>query len=450
MSIEAEQAVLGCLLNENELFHLIADTLKPEHFSDGVHAMIYEDITRLISQSRKADAITLKERYDSLPQLAELDGAMYLVDLMCEAPPNESCKPYSEAVIDASTRSQLQQYASDVRTITNSGDSSKDMIEAAEKGLFNIAEREGASQGFTSLASPVDSAMAAAEEAFKLGKNPNSVSTGFKTLDDKLGGVGQSDLVIIAGRPSMGKTTLATNMAFGMARKGVPAGFFSLEMSSEQLAMRVISEESGVSSSDLRNGRATEAQVRRAREAAVYVRELPVYVDPTGGILVTSLMARARRMKRLHGIEALFIDYIQLVNSTRNDGRVQEVSQVTQCLKEVAKELNIPVIALSQLSRQVENRENKRPQLSDLRESGSIEKDADSVMFVYRDAYYLEREEPAPLTPKWHEWNTEFMLAKNKAEIIIGKNRHGEIGTVELGFDGNTTKFYDGVNDGQA
>lgn len=443
MSIESEQAVLGCLLNENELFHLVADTLKPEHFSDGIHAMIYSDIARLISQSRKADAITLKERYDSMPQMSELGGALYLVDLMREAPTNDTCRAYSQAVIDSSTRNQLQGYACEVREISNSGDNSRDMLEECEKRLFNIAESEGASQGFTSLASPVDSALSLAEKAFELGKNPNSVSTSFGSLDKKLGGIGQSDLVIIAGRPSMGKTTLATNMAFGMAKKGIPTGFFSLEMSSEQLAMRVISEESGVSSSALRNGEATRAQMARARDAAAYVRDLPVYVDPTGGILIPSLMARARRMKRLHGIEAIFVDYIQLVAGTTNEGRVQEVSQVTKCLKEVAKELNIPVVALSQLSRAVEQRENKRPQLSDLRESGSIEQDADSVMFVYRDAYYLEREEPAPCTPEWQEWNTEFMLAKSKAEIIVGKNRHGEIGTVELGFDANTTKFYD-------
>lgn len=443
MSIEAETAVLGALLLENEAYHYVSDFLMPEHFSDGIHQEIYRDIGHYVLNSRLANAITLRDKYDAMPNMEDLGGAEYLVDLMREAPEAVTAKPYARAVVDAATARSLRLFAGSIQDIVKGGGDSREMLEEAERGLFSLAESQGASQGFAPLSKGFDESWMQISEAHRLGHNPASIKTTFRDLDEQLGGLGRTDLVIIAGRPSMGKSSLAMNMAYKMARAGTPAAFFSLEMSREQLATRLVAEETGISSGKLRNGQITDEQLEQVAQCLDKINNTPLYIDETGGILISTLASRARRMKRMHGIEAVFVDYIQLVRSITKEGRVQEVSQVTQMLKEVAKELKVPVIALSQLSRAVEQRDDKRPQLSDLRDSGSIEQDADSVMFVYREEYYLERLEPRSEGPKWWDWKAELEDVRGKAEVIVGKNRHGAVGTVKLGFDAALTKFYD-------
>jgi replicative DNA helicase len=463
-NLEAEQAFIGALLYENEVFNSVADWLRAEHFYDPVHGRIFEAAARLIQSGNLADAVTLKTRLESDAGLKELGGPVYLAELMREAPEGATAPEYARIVYDLALRRSLMGLGADIarNASVNDGETpARALIEEAERSLFQLAESGSASRGFVAFADALNVSMEMAEAAYKRGGGLSGISSGLHTLDKKLGGLHRSDLIILAGRPSMGKTALATNIAFSVARahateeqadgtrktaSGGVVGFFSLEMSSDQLATRLIADYTGISGYHIRQGRIDAAQYEEIRDAAEEISACPLYIDDTGGISIGALAARARRLKRTVGLDVLIVDYLQLVTASaarRNESRVQEVSEITQAMKALAKELNIPVIALSQLSRKVEDRDDKKPQLADLRESGSIEQDADVVMFVYREAYYLERLQPKEGTPEYETWRAEMEVVRNRAEVIIAKQRHGPIGSVPLAFDPERTKFSD-------
>ncbi|MCC5981119.1 MAG: replicative DNA helicase [Oceanicaulis sp.] len=463
-NIEAEQAFLGALLFENEVFHRVADWLRPEHFYDPFHARLYAAASQLITSGALADAVVLKNRLGDDEGLKELGGPVYLVELMREAPEALSAPEYARLVYELALRRQLidigSRISADARD-TRKAAAANALIEQAERELFSLAESGTVSKSFQPFSTALAQSVEVAAAAYKRGGKLSGIPSGLNTLDAKLGGLHRSDLIILAGRPSMGKTALATNIAFSVARahryeeaadgtrrtvEGGVVGFFSLEMSAEQLATRLIADYTGISGYFIRQGRIDAAQFAEINDAVREINDIPLYIDDTGGISIGALTARARRLKRMHGLDVLVIDYLQLVtgsSSRRSESRVQEISEITQALKALAKELDIPVIALSQLSRQVEQRDDKKPQLSDLRESGSIEQDADVVMFVYREAYYLERAEPKEGTEEHLRWEDEMREIRNRAEVIIGKQRHGPIGAVKVAFDPERTKFSD-------
>ncbi|MCR5880286.1 replicative DNA helicase [Phenylobacterium sp. J367] len=460
-NVEAEQALLGALLYDNAAFERLGDHLQARHFYEPFHQRLYQAIETNIRKGQLAEPILLAEQFSRDPAFEELGGIRYLADLVDRAPPAANAPDYARAVYDLALRRDLIRIGGEIATMAAQGDEeldARDQIEKAEQQLFQLAETGGVSQGFVTFADALHGAVAMAAEAHSRDGALAGLSTGLIDLDQKIGGLHPSDLVILAARPSMGKTSLACNIAFDVARhyayepqpdgskKTVAGGvvaFYSLEMSAEQLAMRLLAEASGVSGDRLRKGEIDAVEFGRIREAALEIQEAPLYIDATGGITMAKLAARARRLKRMVGLDLIIIDYLQLVTggAGSSDNRVQEVSMITQGMKALAKELSVPVIALSQLSRQVENREDKKPQLSDLRESGSIEQDADMVMFVYREEYYLSRLEPQPNTPEHFEWQEKMDKVTGLAEIIIGKQRHGPIGTVRLSFHSDTTKF---------
>ena len=446
-SIEAEQQLLGAILTNNDLFDRIASIVKPEHFYDPVHALIFATASARISKNNLASPVTLKAFLDDDPGLAELGGGAYLVRLAGAAISSFAVRDYANMIYDLAIRRELILVGNDIAAKAARVDvdsEPKEQIIEAEQKLYLLAEQGQTEQGFQSFLTAVTDAV--------------KVSTGLIDLAKKLGGLHKSDLLILAGRPSMGKTSLATNVAFNIARsykKGITTsgeegavdggvvGFFSLEMSAEQLATRILSEVAEIPSNQIRRGDFTENEFRRIVDAAKQLESAPLFIDDTPALPISQLAARARRLKRTHGLDALFIDYLQLVRGTgRSENRVNEISEITMGLKAIAKELDIPVVALSQLSRQVENREDKRPQLSDLRESGSIEQDADVVMFVFREEYYKEREKPGDHElEKMTIWQDEMERLHSKAEVVIGKQRHGPIGTVDLSFEGQFTRF---------
>ena len=370
-------------------------------------------------------------------------------------------RDYAEMIYDMAIRRELITVGNEIAAKAARADvysEPKEQIIEAEQKLYALAEQGQTKQGFQSFLTAVTDAVTVANAAYQREGGLAGVSTGLVDMDKKLGGLHRSDLLILAGRPSMGKTSLATNVAFNIARtykKGLTSsgeegavdggvvGFFSLEMSAEQLATRILSEVAEIPSNQIRRGNFTESEFRRIVDAAKELEAAPLFIDDTPALPISQLAARARRLKRTHGLDVLFIDYLQLVRGTgRSENRVNEISEITMGLKAIAKELDIPVIALSQLSRQVENREDKRPQLSDLRESGSIEQDADVVMFVFREEYYKEREKPGDHElDKMSIWQEEMERLHGKAEVVIGKQRHGPIGTVELSFEGQFTRF---------
>lgn len=460
-NIEAEQALLGTLLLDNEVYFRAADYLKPEHFYDPVHGHIFQSIAEVIGKGGLADAISLKTNLEHHEGLGQIGGVEYLARLLSEAASSANAPEYARLIYDLALRRDLMRIGDGI--VKEAMDpvepkSGPELIEDAEQQLFSLAETGGISRGFRPFNDALSDSMAMAAAAHKREGGLSGVSSGLRDLDHKLGGMHQSDLIIIAGRPSMGKTALATNIAFHVARNykyevkdgerhttdGGVVAFFSLEMSAEQLATRLLAEYTGISSSVIRRGELNENDFDKLMDAAAELNTIPLHIDDTGGLPVGALAARARRLKRTHkGLDLIVVDYLQLVTaeSRRNDGRVQEVSEITQRLKALAKELDVPVIALSQLSRQVENREDKKPQLSDLRESGSIEQDADVVMFVYREAYYLGRTQPREDTPEHAEWQLQMDEVRHKAEIIVGKQRHGPIGNVDLSFREELTKF---------
>ena len=460
-SIEAEQQLLGAILTNNDLFDRVAQILRAEHFYDPVHARIFETAAARIAKNNLASPVTLKAFLEDDAKLAELGGPAYLMRLAGAAISSFAVRDYAEMIYDLAIRRELidvgNEIAAKAARVEVQSEPKEQIVEAEQK-LYALAEQGQTEQGFQSFLTAVTDAVKVANAAYQREGGLAGVSTGLIDMDKKLGGLHRSDLLILAGRPSMGKTSLATNVAFNIARaykKGITSsgeegavdggvvGFFSLEMSAEQLASRILSEVAEIPSNQIRRGDFTEGEFRRIVDAAKELEAAPLFIDDTPALPISQLAARARRLKRTHGLDALFVDYLQLVRGTgRSENRVNEISEITMGLKAIAKELDIPVVALSQLSRQVENREDKRPQLSDLRESGSIEQDADVVMFVFREEYYKEREKPGDHElDKMAIWQEEMERLHGKAEVVIGKQRHGPIGTVELSFEGQFTRF---------
>jgi replicative DNA helicase len=460
-SIEAEQQLLGAILTNNDVFDRVASIIGPQHFYDPVHARIYDIASARIAKNNLASPVTLKAFMEDDEGLKELGGPAYLARLAGAAISSFAVRDYAQMIYDLAVRRDLIALGRDISSKAAKVDVAsepREQIVEAEQALYKLAEQGRSESGFQSFLKAVTDAVNVANAAYQREGGLAGISTGLVDMDRKLGGLHKSDLLILAGRPSMGKTSLATNVAFNIAkayRKGIRpdgtegtveggvVGFYSLEMSAEQLAARILSEAAEVPSEQIRRGDMTETEFRRFVDAAKSLEACPLYIDDTPALPISQLAARARRLKRTHGLDVLMVDYLQLVRpATAKDSRVNEVSEITQGLKAIAKELDIPVIALSQLSRQVESREDKRPQLSDLRESGSIEQDADVVMFVFREEYYKEREKPGDHElEKMAAWQEEMERLHGRAEVIIGKQRHGPIGTVELSFEGRFTRF---------
>jgi replicative DNA helicase len=462
-NIEAEQALLGVLLYDNAAYERLSDSLQPAHFFEPFHGRLYAAVQANVRRGHLAEPILLAEQFQRDPAFEDLGGIRYLADMVDRAPPAANAADYARVIYDLALRRDLIRIGGDIAAAAQAGDpdlSGREQIEAAEQQLYTLAETGSASNGFMSFSDSLAGAVTMAAEAYSREGGLSGLSTGLRDMDKMLGGLHPSDLIILAARPSMGKTSLGANIAFNVARRyawepgpeggrktvdGGVVAFFSLEMSAEQLAMRLLAEVTRIPSDLIRKGEIKASEFGEIRDAAGEIGESPLYIDATGGISIGKLAARARRLKRTAGLDLIVVDYLQLVTSGegRVENRVQEVSQITQGLKSLAKELAVPIVALAQLSRQVENRDDKRPQLSDLRESGSIEQDADVVMFIYREAYYLGRLEPRDNTPEHLEWTQKLDQIRNVAEIIIGKQRHGPIGTVKLHYDENITKFSD-------
>jgi replicative DNA helicase len=472
-NIEAEQALLGAILINNRTLERVGDFLKPEHFYNPVHQRIFAAITMLTEKQQIADPVTLKSYFDHDGSLIEIGGAAYIIKLAMSVVTTINAADYGRTIYDAFLRRSLIEIGTDA--INDAYEYRLDLaasqqIESAEQKLYDLATKGDADGGFQEFNKALTAAIQIAELAFKRDGKTSGISTGFRDIDQKLGGLHKSDLLIIAGRPGMGKTAFATNIAFNIAKayqagtdaagrrisvEGGVVGFFSLEMSAEQLATRVLAEESGVSGDRIRRGEVGHDEFQRFVSAASRLGGMPLHIDDTAALTIQGLRTRARRLKRQHGLDVIVIDYLQLLAGTARAGaetnRVQELSEITRGLKALAKELDVPVIALSQLSRKVEEREDKRPQLSDLRESGSIEQDADVVMFVFREEYYLKDpvQRPEESQEKYAERYARLTKraeeVHNLAEIIIAKQRHGPTGTIQLVFQGEITKFSDYV-----
>lgn len=465
-NLEAEQGLLGMLLIDNKNAEKISDKIKPDHFSHPTHGKIYETILRMIDKGLEAKATTLKDYFDKDEGLAAVGGTQYLVELATEVPLLNDIKDYATTIYDRHLRREIIRFNQDVSSMAFNFAIEQDaeqIIGEAESRLYKLAESGTSGQsGFVTLRDSVRVAIEHAEKAFQSDSHVTGVTTGLTDLDQKLGGLHNSDLLILAARPSMGKTSLAVNIAFNAAKAfaegktgGARVGFFSLEMSADQLATRILSDSSGISGDAIRKGNIKEAEFISFVQAAQTLSSIPLYIDDTPALSIAQVRARARRLKRQHGLELLVIDYLQLLQGSggrQSEGnRVLEISEITRGLKAIAKELQIPVIALSQLSRAVEQREDKRPMLSDLRESGSIEQDSDVVMFIYRREYYLSREQPekkggendSTFNDRYQQWQQDLEDCSNTADVIIAKQRHGPIGTVSLFFDSNITRFGD-------
>ncbi|MGH1398748.1 MAG: replicative DNA helicase [Alphaproteobacteria bacterium] len=457
-NMEAEQGLLGALLVDNRAVEKIGDFLRAEHFFMPAHQRIFTAVQTLIDRGQNASPVTLKNYFEKDEDLKDVGGAEYLVDLAASVINVINTGDYASTIYDLHLRRELITLGEDV--VNESYDHNLDSdanttIERAEGRLFSLAESGQAKGGFITLRDSVLTAIEHAEKAYKTAGSVTGVTSGLADVDKKLGGFQKSDLLILAGRPSMGKTALAVNWAFNAAKAYADSGgaeggrvaFFSLEMSADQLAGRILSEQSGISGDAIRKGNIKQDDFRAFVEASQRMSQVPLYIDDTPALSIGAVRTRCRRLKRQHGLDMLVIDYLQLLRGTGSkrgqENRVQEVSEITMGLKAIAKELEIPVIALSQLSRQVEQREDKRPQLSDLRESGSIEQDADAVMFVYREEYYLSRTEPEPGTENHMKWQESMERAHNIGECIVAKQRHGPIGTVKMYFDPNVTRFSD-------
>ena len=451
-NIEAEQSVIGSILVTNEIFDEISTIVKNINFYDPMHQKIYNAIENLIYKGMLANPITLKNYFED--EKDDLNIPEYLVKITKFATSVRQAIEYSKIIYDMFVRRELikiSEQTIDNAKINDLNTNGQNIIENSEKLLYELAEKGSFNSSLIKFDDAMKQTIEMASAAYKNEGGIVGVPTGLKDLDDKLGGLHQSDLIIIAGRPSMGKTSLATNIAFNAAKHIQDNGnkssvaFFSLEMSSEQLSTRILSEQARIGSNDIRRGRISDEQFDQFLETSKNIAELPLFIDETPAISIAAMSNRARRIKRLHGLDMIVVDYIQLMRGTtfNKDGRVQEISQITQGLKAIAKELGVPVVALSQLSRQVEQRDNHKPQLADLRESGSIEQDADVVMFVYREGYYLQRKEPREATVEHAEWQAKMNEVAHLAEIIIGKQRHGPIGKVTLEFEERFTKFKD-------
>jgi replicative DNA helicase len=463
-NIELEQALLGAILVNNEAFYRVSDFLEPRHFFEPIHQKLYEIAASLVRVGKTATPITLKTFLPSDLDVAGLTASQYLARLAAEATTVINASDYGRTIYDLAIRRALILIGEEVVNAAYDAPADerpRDQIEQAERSLYELAETGRYGGGFQRFAQALTTAVEMAARAYQRDGKLSGLATGLRDLDRMMGGLQKSDLIILAGRPGMGKSSLATNVGYNVARAwegGVRAdgqvestnggivGFFSLEMSAEQLATRMISEQTEIASYRIRRGEIASADFDRIADAAREMERIPFYIDETGGLSVAQLAARARRLKRQRGLDLLVIDYIQLLQGSSRraqEGRVQEVTEITTSLKALAKELNIPILALSQLSRAVESRDDKRPQLSDLRESGSIEQDADVVLFVFREEYYLKNKEPRPGTEEHFKWQTEMEPVHGRAEVIIGKQRHGPTGTVALQFKADVTRFSD-------
>ncbi len=451
-NIEAEQSVIGSILISNEIFDDVNNYIVSKNFYDPMHQKIFSAIEKLIFSGMLANPITLKNYFEN--EKDKLNIPEYLVKITRFSTSNRQAIEYSKLIYDLYVKRELIKISENTIDLAKRNEidqNGQKIIEQSEKSLFDLAEKGAFATSLIKFDDALKMTIDMASVAYKNEEGIVGVPTGLRDLDDRLGGLHKSDLVIIAGRPSMGKTALATNIAFNAAKKIQETGkkssvaFFSLEMSSEQLSTRILAEQSRIKSNDIRRGKISEEQFDTFLETSKNIADLPMFIDETPAISIAALSNRARRIKRIHGLDLVVVDYIQLMTAvnSRRDGRVQEISEITQGLKALAKELSVPVLALSQLSRAVEQRDNNKPQLADLRESGSIEQDADVVMFVYREAYYLERKEPRPATVEYAEWQAKMGEVSNMAEIIVGKQRHGPTGNVFLEFEAMFTKFKD-------
>ncbi len=466
-NVEVEQALLGAILVNNDAYYRVSDFLLPDHFFEPLHQEIFKVAGDMIRAMKTANPVTIKTFLPADQKVGDMTVAQYLVRLAAEAATIINAEDYGRSIYDLATRRSLIRIGEDMVNIAFDApvDSPPTMqIEDAERRLFELAETGSSDSGFRTFGTAMNIALDMAAAAYQRDGGLSGIATGIRELDQRMGGLQPSDLIIVAGRPGMGKSSLATNIAYSIASKhtadveadGSPSsleggvvGFFSLEMSAEQIATRIISEQANVSSAKIRRGKITDAEFELLTGCVNEMSRSPLYIDETGGLSIAQLAARARRLKRQKGLDVLVVDYIQLMQgSKRNEGnRVQEVTEITTGLKALAKELDIPIIALSQLSRQVENREDKRPQLADLRESGSIEQDADVVLFVYREEYYLQNAEPSEDDPKRAEWLDKMSKVSGRAEVIIAKQRHGPTGTAKLGFQAEFTRFSDLAED---
>ena len=454
-NIEAEQAVIASILVSNDIYDEISPILDSQKFFDPIHVKLYETIETLISKGLLANPITLKNHFENNEGLKELGGQEYLIKITKFSTSVKQAIDYANIVQEMHVRRELikisQSVLDEVSANSDVGTSGETIIQNAEKSLFDLAERGHFNQSFMKFDSALKQTIDMAKSAYQNEEGLVGVPTGLTDLDSRLGGLHKQDLVIIAGRPSMGKTALATNIAFHAAkniekkRSKSTVAFFSLEMSSEQLSTRILSEQSRIRSNDIRRGKVSEKEFEQFIETSKNISELPLYIDETPAITIAAISNRSRRIKRLFGLELIVVDYIQLMRSSgkKEYNRVQEISEITQGLKALAKELNVPVLALSQLSRAVEHRDDKKPQLADLRESGSIEQDADVVMFVFRESYYLQNKEPTVGSIEHAEWQTKMNEISHLADIMISKQRHGPTGNVKVEFEAMYTKFKD-------
>ena len=467
-NVEAEAALLGALMIDNRLVEDIQLKLKPHHFFEPLHGRIYEAILKLTDSNRVANPVTLRPLFEADESIKEVGGPPYLAQLTGSGAAVIGARDFAGQIYDLALLRALIGVGRDL--VEGALDTSEDVaplaqIERAETELYKVAEEGGAEGKAKSFSDATKEALEMAERALNSGGHLSGFTTGLESLNAKIGGLHKSDLIIIAGRPGMGKSALGTNIGFAAARRflqdaengiepgksaGAPVALFSLEMSADQLATRILAEQSGISSENLRMGRISQQEFRQLARAAAELQSLPLYIDDTPGLTIAALRTRARRLKRQKGIGLIVVDYLQLLQGSgknNNDNRVQEISEISRGLKQLAKELDVPVIGLSQLSRAVEQREDKRPQLSDLRESGSIEQDADIVLFIYREDYYLASHQPTDDHPDFVEWKEKMERAYGRAEVIIAKQRHGATGKIHLKFDSRITKFSDAADD---
>ncbi|MCJ7420670.1 replicative DNA helicase [Sphingomicrobium astaxanthinifaciens] len=467
-NVEAEAALLGALMIDNRLVEDVQMRLRPEHFFEPLHARIYEQILRLTDRNMIATPVTLKPLFEADEAMKEVGGPAYLAKLTGSGASVIGARDFAAQIYDLALLRALVGVGRDM--VEGALDTSDDVapldqVEAAETALYRVAEEGGAEGKAKSFGDASKLALDMAEKALNSGGHLSGVTTGIEGINAKIGGMHKSDLIILAGRPGMGKTSLATNIAFAAAQRwiqderdgieekkrvGAPVVFFSLEMSADQLATRILAEQSGISGENLRMGKISKTEFQSLARAASDLASLPLYIDDTPGLTIAAMRTRARRLKRQKGIGAVVVDYLQLLSgSGRNssDNRVQEISEISRGLKQLAKELDVPVLALSQLSRAVEQREDKRPLLSDLRESGSIEQDADMVWFVFRPDYYVAMKQPSEDHPDFAMWQEEMERVYGTAELIVAKQRHGATGRVKMLFDSKTTRFTDAPMD---
>ena len=475
-NIEAEAALLGALMIDNRLAEDVQLKLQPEHFFEPIHGRVYEAILKLLDKNMIANPVTLKPLFDGDEAMKEIGGPAYLAQLTGSGAALIGARDFADQIYDlALLRALVGVGRTMVECALDTSESvdPKGQIEAAEVELYKVSEGGGENGGIKTFAQAATAAVAIAEKALNAGGGLSGITTGLDSLNAKIGGLHHSDLMIVAGRPGMGKTALATNIAFNAARRfardiedgideaksvGAKIGFFSLEMSADQLATRILAESSGISGEALRMGKISQQDFRNLARASAELQNLPFFIDDTPGLTIAALRTRARRLKRRHGIGLIIVDYLQLLQGSSrsgSDNRVQEISEISRGLKTLAKELNVPVIALSQLSRAVEQREDKRPQLSDLRESGSIEQDADMVMFVYREEYYVQSHEPkrpiegddAKVFDDHAKWALDMERVFGLSELIVAKQRHGSTGKIKLKFEAKITRFSDYLED---